>query len=627
MIKVKYWFVIILAFCQFTMAESSTSEVPALLSGSGGSFNADQDIQFLAVEDAFQLSAWQDDQAFLVLNWHIAKDYYIYKDRFDFRLNDTEKTALQADLPDGKKKYDEYFGDTEVFYNQVNARIPYEEAMRAVTAGQVIKLSYQGCADAGLCYPPQTKFIQLNGSQIEIFDSPPVSDFQKPGLISEEQGFTRLLVSANLLSIIGLFYLAGLALTFTPCVLPMVPIISGIILSQDGQPSRRQSFVLSACYVLGMALTYALAGTITGFFGAELNLQAKLQSPWVLTVFASLFVVLALAMFGAYELRLPHKLLVKLHHLSNRQNGGTYSGVALMGSFSSLIVSPCVSAPLAGALVYIGSTSDPVLGGLALFALGMGMGTPLLLIGTFGTRLLPKTGHWLNQVKVFFGVLMLGVAIWMLDRFLPPPITLGLFGLLALGYGLYLGLPFFRKILKPSYLTALPSLVFVLYGALLMAGATQGSSDLLTPFANLSGPAQQHATLKRFVPVTNLNDLQHALAEAKTAGLPVMLDVYADWCVSCQILEHRVFTQEQISKTLENFTLIRADVTANVKEHQQLLKHFGLFGPPSLLFFSEIGRELKTYRIQGEISAYDFNIHLLAILENTSNTPQFAAKR
>jgi thiol:disulfide interchange protein DsbD len=627
MVKSKVWFVIILAFCQFTMAESSTNAVPALLSGNSSSFKADQGIHFLPVEDAFQLSAWQDDQTSLVLNWYIEKDYYLYKHRFSFNPSDTEKTALKADLPDGKKKYDEYFGDTEVYYNQVNAIIPYEEVMRAVTAGQVIRLSYQGCADAGLCYPPQTKFIQLNGSKIDIFDSPPVADFQKPELISEEQGFTRLLASANLLSIIGLFYLAGLALTFTPCVLPMVPIISGIILSQDGQPSRRQSLVLSTCYVLGMALTYALAGSITGFFGAELNLQAKLQSPWILTVFASIFVMLALAMFGAYELRLPHKILARLHDLSDRQKGGTYSGVALMGSLSSLIVSPCVSAPLAGALVYIGSSSDPLLGGLALFALGMGMGTPLLLIGTFGARLLPKAGHWLNQVKVFFGVLMLGVAIWMLDRFIPPPITLGLFGLLALGYGLYLGLPFFRKILKPSYLTALPSLIFVAYGVLLMAGATQGSSGLLTPFANLSGPAQQHATLKRFIPVTNLDDLQLALAEAKTADLPVMLDVYADWCVSCQILEHRVFTQDQVSKTLENFTLIRADVTANAKEHQLLLKHFGLFGPPSLLFFSEKGSELTAYRIQGEISAYDFNIHLLAILENTSHTPQIAAKR
>ncbi len=384
----KYWIAIILAFCQFAMAESHTSGNPSIL-GKNSLINDTPDEQFLPVEQAFQLSAWQGDKTSLVLNWHIAPDYYLYKQRFSFKLNDSVNTPLKASLPVGKNKYDEYFGDSEVYYNQVNATLAYDEVMKAVTSGQAIKLGYQGCADAGLCYPPQTKFIQLSGGKVEIFNAIPTSEFTGSDPVTEEQGFTRLLASANLISIIGLFYLAGLALTFTPCVLPMVPIISGIIVNQQGQPSRRRCFALSLCYVLGMALTYALAGSITGFFGAEMNIQAKLQSPWILAIFASLFVALALSMFGAYELRMPNSYLERLFHFSNHQKTGTYSGVAIMGSISSLIVSPCVSAPLAGALVYIGTRSDPMLGGMGLFALGLGMGTPLMLIGTFGTSLLP----------------------------------------------------------------------------------------------------------------------------------------------------------------------------------------------------------------------------------------------
>ena len=626
MVNVKYWLVIILAFSQFTMAESLTSGNPSFLSNNS-SLDALSDENFLPVEDAFQLSAWRDEQTSLVLNWHLADGYYLYKHRFGFKLDQSEKAPLKAALPAGKQKYDEYFGDTEVFYNQVNATLSYEEVAKAVTESKTIKVTYQGCADAGLCYPPQTKFIQLTGGQIDILDAPPETKTLESALLTGEQGFTRLLASASLISIIGLFFIAGLALTFTPCVLPMIPIISGIVLGQKGHPTRRRSFALSLSYVLGMALTYALAGTITGYFGAELNIQAKLQSPWFLSIFATLFVALALAMFGAYELRLPNKLQSKLHDLSNQQKGGAYFSVAFMGSISSLIVSPCVSAPLAGALVYISSTSDPVLGGFALLALGLGMGTPLLLIGTFGTQLLPKAGLWMNHVKIFFGVLMLGVAIWMLERIVPAPITLALFGVLALGYGIYLSKPLFNKDASSHSFASLMGITFALYGAVLVAGSAQGGSNPLTPIANLSGPAEKHPTLERFIAVQNLDSLKKALNEAKSSGLPVMLDIYADWCVSCQILEHKVFTQDDVSKSLENFVLLRADVTDNLKEHQLLLKHFGLFGPPSLLFFSNQTGELQKYRIQGEITAPNFYTHLQAVLENNQSQLQFALKK
>ena len=385
------------------------------------------------------LDGWID-QGQLHLNWQINEGYYLYRHRFDIKLAGQDSSLLEASsLPEGKPKVDEYFGEVEAYYYQAEMKLPLTASAPLQSSDVLLALNYQGCAEAGLCYPPQTRYVRINNGEVSISKDSPLAAAVVSAPLTAEQGFTELLENAGLASIIGLFYLAGLALTFTPCVLPMVPILSSIIMGSSEPPGRKRAFALSLTYVLAMASTYALAGTLTGYFGAELNLQAKLQSPVTLSVFAALFVILSLAMFGLYELRLPAFVQDRLNRISQKQSGGNYLSVGVIGVLSSLIVSPCVSAPLAGALVYISVTGDPGLGGLALLALGSGHGTPLLIIGTLGAEILPRAGQWMDQVKVAFGILLLGVAIWMLSRFIPGPISLGLWAALFIGYAWHLG--------------------------------------------------------------------------------------------------------------------------------------------------------------------------------------------
>jgi len=368
--------------------------------------------------------------------------------------------------------------------------------------------------------------------------------------------------------------------------------------------------------VLAMAVTYAVAGTLTGYFGAGLNLQMKLQSPLVLWSIATLFVLFALAMFDLYTLQLPHALQTRLHNLHQQQRGGNYVSVAVIGVLSSLVVSPCVSAPLAGALVYISTTGDPLLGGLALLALGLGMGIPLLLIGTFGADLLPKAGRWMNQVKVFFGVLLLAVAIWMIERTLPGPWVLALYVLLFMGYAYYLGGFHAIARVKLAAPRQAAGIALIAYSALLLAGAGRGGYDPFTPLDNLSVTKHQASEeiMGRFTAVTNLGDFNQALAQAAKTEQPLMLDIYADWCVSCRIMEKEVFPSEQVAEQLTQFKLLRADVTANSTNDQELLQHFSLFGPPALLFFSPSSGELRSFRIQGEVDASQLDSLLQAVL-------------
>lgn len=610
---------IILALLQFAMLPGVVKAEQALFSNTNASSLLSQEQKFLPVDQAFQLSATPLQNGDLEINWDIAKDYYLYRHRFKFASQTTTTQTLDPQIPAGKAKHDDYFGDVEVYYNRVSVVLPNLLPIKANANTEQdlnIRVSYQGCAEAGLCYPPQDRFIQLKANQINITDAPAAST--PPATVTEEQRYTNLLTNASVASILGLFFVAGLALTFTPCVLPMVPIISSVVMGQGQNPGRSRAFALSLTYVLAMALTYAAAGTITGYFGAELNLQMKLQSPWVLSVVALLFVLFALAMFGLYELRLPSSIESRIHSISQQQRGGTYLGVALIGMLSSLVVSPCVTAPLAGALVYISSTGDPLLGGSALMSLGLGMGVPLLLIGTFGAQILPKTGQWMNQVKVFFGVLLLAIAIWMVERILPAPITLALTASLAIGYAIYLGTP--RAILKLRFQrpAQLLGLAFFGYGALLIAGATNGGFNPLTPLDNLSANKRlaNHAIMQRFSTVADLAAFDRQLSLANSQGKPVMLDIYADWCVSCKILEQEVFPAPSVSNALEPFVLLRADVTKNSRINQAFLDRFGLFGPPGLLFFYPDSKEIRAYRIQGEITVSELTEHLTSLIEN-----------
>lgn len=576
--------------------------------------NLTQTASFLPVDEAFQATAWiensslADDTGTLFIHWQIAPDYYLYKHRLKFTQLHSGN-SVEALIPAGEAKHDEYFGDVEVYYHQLAISLPTS----ALDEENVIKVGFQGCADAGLCYPPQTLYLERHNQTLTLTNSSPAGTTTEkntlttaPGL---QQSFTEILASASLISIIGVFFLAGLALTFTPCVLPMIPIVSSIVLGQSGRPNRWRAFSLSLTYVLAMAGTYALAGTLTGYFGAGLNLQLKLQSPLMTFTIAALFVVFALAMLGLYELRLPTALQNRLHQISLNQRGGTYIGVALIGVISTLIVSPCVTAPLAGALVFISSTGDPLLGGMALLSLGLGMGLPLLLIGTFGTQLLPKTGQWMNQVKVLFGVLLLGLAIWMLDRILPASFTLMLWIALLGSYALHLGA---TKLLRGK-LSTLPliGLFLMLFNGLLVFNATQGHYNPFTPFKAWSKPTAD----LQFLHADNLQDIKKILRE-QNSGRIAMLDLYADWCISCLVLEQEVFTTPAVNAQLQKLILIRADITQGTAQHQQLLKHFGLFGPPSLLFFDG-QQELRDQRIQGEVDAQTLQQHLARLPQKT----------
>lgn len=612
----KCWQLIILALIPFAMISCYAKAEPPSLSGQSPNPLFSQQTKFLPVDQAFELSAIRQDDGSLTLNWIIARDYYLYNHRFQFESLQPSDMVLTPIIPPGIAKQDDYFGDVEVYYNNVTVTIPDAGSI------QRLRIGYQGCAEAGLCYPPQDRFVGIQGIATNITDSPPdtwenAASDAAPNVApkTEEQEFLQLLTGASLLKIVGLFLLAGLALTFTPCVLPMVPIISSLVIGQHPKPTRARAFTLSLTYVLAMALTYALAGTVTGYFGAELNLQMKLQSPTVLISIALLFVVFSLAMFDVYEIRLPSSIQTRLHQVSAQQKGGTYFGVAVIGVLSSLIVSPCVSAPLAGALVYISSTADPVLGGLALLSLGLGMGIPLLIIGTFGAQLLPKTGNWMNQIKVFFGVLLLAVALWMIERILPAVIVLALMIMLMLGYAVYLLKPFFLQMRLFRSMRFIIALTLFSYSSLLILGGINGQYNPMTPLDNLSAEKQlaSHAIMERFEAVTSIEQLEQQLQKASRLNQTVMLDIYADWCVSCKILENEVFPDKKVSEHLANFLLLRADITKNSVEQQRFLKHFDLFGPPGLLFFDSKANELRTFRIQGEVNAKQLSTHLEAI--------------
>ena len=622
-------------------AEFSSSAIDELLS--------DQP-EFLKVDEAFQLTAEVSRDGFIHVYWQNADGYYLYRHRFEFELPENSPWRLgEPRIPAGKKKVDEYFGEVEVYYHQVEIELPLlpGSSTGALPSQVKVGIGYQGCADLGLCYPPETKWLTLDipdgfnppavptqavaaeqrtatepglapGASGGVLPSNPTSG-NPATLVTEEQSLAGMLQGEGLLRALLIFFIAGVGLAFTPCVLPMVPILSSIIVGESENMNRRRAFTLSLAYVLGMALTYALVGVLMGLFGASLNLQAALQSPPVLIVFAIVFVALSFSMFGFYELQLPQSWQNRLNALSSGKKGGKHPSVFVMGSLSSLVVSPCVSAPLAGALIYIGSTGDAVLGGSALLALGLGMGLPLLIIGSSEGTLLPKAGAWMDGVKAVFGVGLLAVAIWLLERVIAPELTLLLWAALAIGSGVYLGaLDFSPRQGWGQLWKATGSLVFV-YGVLLLIGAASGAEDPLRPLQRLTGGGAGIAQASQvpapvFQDITDLEDLDRAIALASERNQPVMLDFYADWCISCKVMERKVFTDPDVVRHMNQFMLLRADVTANNEQHKALLNRFGLYGPPSIVFFDRKGDELKELRIQGEMQVGAFTRHLAHIL-------------
>jgi thiol:disulfide interchange protein DsbD len=579
--------------------------------------------EFLSADQAFVLSAELKDGA-LQAHWEMPDGYYLYRHRFDFAVPAGSPFALgAAEIPQGKAKNDEYFGEVQVYYHEVSARVPVTRTLASGDAFQAT-ITYQGCADRGLCYPPQTKHVSFPAQSIAPAASTKLAGAAPDaGAVgkTEEQHLAGLLAGGNLLLALGLFFAAGVGLAFTPCVLPMVPILSSIIVGQGSSVTRGRAFTLSLAYVLGMATTYAALGVVVGLFGASMNLQAALQSPPVLIAFAIVFVLLALSMFGFYELQLPQAWQNRVNSLSQNQRGGVHAGVAVMGSLSSLVVSPCLSAPLAGALIYLSSTGDAVLGGSALLALGLGMGVPLLVIGSSGAHLLPRAGAWMNNVKAVFGVLLLGVAVWLLERVIPPQMTLLLWAVLAIGAGVYLGaLDFAPRQGWGQLWKATGAFTFV-YGVLLLIGAASGASDPLAPLSGMTGAttAQRDSNETRtnevqWKRVRGVAALEAELAAAEQAGKPVALDFYADWCIACKVMARNVFSEPAVAAQLGRFQLLQADVTSNDPLDQELLHHFGLFGPPSMLFFGLDGREISALRMQGEMDRGAFERHLGRVL-------------
>jgi len=574
----------------------------------------DEEPEFLPVDEAFALSTETADDGALLAYWDMPDGYYLYRHRFDFTLKDPEAAVLgPAELPPGKDKVDEYFGAVEVYYHRVQARVPIGDAQGPVEVG----ISYQGCAEAGLCYPPERRWVVVDAA----FASPAAPAAESAPMsgepATEEQRLATALAERGLLLAMALFFIGGIGLAFTPCVLPMVPILSSIIVGDTQTPTRWRAFSLSLAYVLGMAFTYAAVGTLMGLFGASLNLQAALQSPPVLIVFAGLFALLSLAMFGFYELRLPQRWQNALDGLGGRVGGGKHLGVLIMGALSALVVSPCVSAPLAGALIYISASQDAVLGAAALLALGLGMGVPLLIIGSSGGHLLPRAGAWMNAVKAVFGVGLLAVAIWLLERVVPGPVSLALWAALLIGSGAYLGGLDAAAKAGWGNLRKAAGFAAAIYGALLLIGAASGANDPLRPLQHFTAvPSAEDGGELQWRPVGSLEDVRAGIDAGAGAGRLTLLDLYADWCISCKIMERSVFPAPAVASRLAEFHLLRADVTANDAQDKELLNAFGLFGPPSLVFFDRNGRELKTLRVQGEIGAKALAEHLETVLQS-----------
>ncbi len=564
---------------------------------------------FLPPDRAFVLSAESDSPDRIVLRWDIADGYYLYRDKVKVAAPGGGVQLGTPAIPGGETEEDEYFGEQVVFFREMVANVPV--SARAGTPDVALQVTYQGCASEGLCYPPIHKDVRVTlaapGS-----GSPALSGDARAGRMQSEQDLLADKIrNGSLFAVLATFFGAGLLLAFTPCVLPMVPILSGIIVGagRDRPVSRGRAFTLSLAYVLGMALTYTVAGA--AFAAAGQQAQAFFQKPWIIVLFAALFVVLALGMFGAFNLQVPAALQARIADASNRQKQGTLVGTAVMGALSSLIVTACVAPPLVAALAVIGQSGAVVRGGAALFALSLGMGAPLLLVGASAGRLLPKAGPWMDAVKIAFGVMLLGVAVWMLGRILPGPATLALWAVLTFVAGWYL----FTMSLGSERAGArivrrgLGALA-VVYGLALLVGALSGRSDPLQPLAGPgAAPEATAAHALAFKRIKTVADLDRELATARAAGRPAMLDFYADWCVSCKEMEHRTFTDPEVQAEMSRAVLLQADVTANDEADRALLDRFGILGPPTIVFFGPDGAERTDYRVVGFKPADEFRDH------------------
>lgn len=569
-------------------------------------------VQPIPVDQAFALSTQiSADKHSLLATWQIAPGYHLYRDHFNFTVSPTSSAHLgNIILPPGIPQEDDILGKYQVYEKNLALTIPFENLKAGTFA---LTLHYQGCADASFCYPPVTKQIELrsDGSNISFstaVPNPVITATTQFGT-TEQDKVAHLLAGKNWFLIMLGFLGFGLLLAFTPCVLPMIPILSSIIVGQDGSITVVRAFLLSLAYVLAMAVTYAIAGVIAATAGSYV--QAFLQNPWVIGIFSFIFVLLAMSLFGFFELRLPNFLHHHVTQISNKQSSGSYVGVAIMGCLSTLIVSPCVTAPLIGVLSYIGRTGDAVLGGTALFTMGIGMGIPLIIIGTLGGEFLPKAGTWMDTIKHIFGVVLLGVAIFLLSRILSPHITMLLWAALLIFTAIYMGALTTKPRKHSSKLWKSVGLILLVYGFLLLVGATMGNTDPLQPLAIKQAiPVSNQPQAEPFRVATNLQQVAQALTDAKNQSKPALIDFYADWCIACKEMDENVFNNPNVQRKLNNYILIRADITANDSDSIALEKHFNVVAPPTILFFDTVGAEITNSRIVGEVDATNFLSHI-----------------
>ena len=564
----------------------------------------------LPADEAFDFSIVATDANTLMATWQIHPEYYLYNDKFFFDIKGAEFGDIV--FPKGKTKEDPLFGTVQVHKDELSVEIP----LKNIQAQQVTFIvKFQGCWLGGICYPPMEKTntitlpIQSAQDSTRTVEPTPINISNEPVNIelNETDRIAALLQQDSVLLILASFFGFGLLLSLTPCVFPMIPILSGIIVGHKGEVTTRKALIMSIVFVLAMSVTYSIAGVLAGYFGE--NLQVLFQTPWILVVFSLIFVALAFSMFGYYEIQLPTSLQNKIAKISNKQEGGHLIGVAIMGFLSALIVGPCVAPPLAGALIYIGQTGDAVLGGLSLFVMSLGMGAPLLAVGA-GVSKLPKAGGWMDNVKYVFGILMLAVAIWLLDRIVSPVVSLALWATLfsfsPIAMGVFNALTNtptpWQRIFKAF------GLLVLAYGVLLWGLVARGGGDMLAPLSGYGVSAQSEQAHVKFIRIKSNADLDQILAKAKKNNQIVMLDFYADWCISCKELERFVFSNTKVVDAMKNAIALQSDVTANDATDKALMARFNIIGPPAILFFNN-GVEKRAQRIVGEINAQGYLEH------------------
>jgi thiol:disulfide interchange protein DsbD len=598
-----------------------SSGTPKLSLGSLGA-DTSESTEFPPVDEVFFPEVLPVDGNAVQIGFRVVPGFYLYKDKIAVRsLNDKAKTG-RLDLPKGKMKVDEYFGEMEVYLEDFLAPLAIARATPEAMDLE-LELKYQGCAEGGLCYMPQTRVLTVSLPQASaVSDLSALPANNAP--VSEQARLAGIITGSSIWVAAGLFFLAGLGLAFTPCVLPMVPILSGIIAGEGDDVTPMRGFTLALTYVMGMALVYTGAGIAAA--AAGMQLQATFNQPWILILFSGLFVVLALGMFGAYELQMPSGIQSKLAGISGNQKSGTMVGAFIMGALSALIVTACVAPALIAALTVMAQTGDMLRSGTALFAMSLGMGAPLLLVGAAQGKLLPKAGPWMVAVRNAFGFMMLGLAIWMLSRILPGSVTMLLWAVLIFMAGVFMGglTTLTSESLMAQKLGKGFGFLAIIYGVILLLGSLTGGSNPLQPLAsvNLGGGGTMMAEAEHslpFKPVKTVDDLDRELAAAASAGKTAFLDFYADWCVSCKEMEAYTFSDETVQATLSNTVWLQADVTDNDEADQALLNRFGVFGPPTIIFFGSDGQQRHGYEVVGYMEAGDFVEHLQQALGGASS--------